>query len=266
MPPKQPGATHEALLHRLQDRNRAGRNRRSRHRHCPFSCLGSLVDDMTVTRPWQFKDLSGQRFGRLVAQELAGKNADRAYTWHCLCDCGEKTVAPGSGLRRGSSQSCGCLQRDKARVSGAMSKRHAMYGTRTYIVWAGMLQRCNNPIAPGYRRYGQRGISVCAEWHDFAAFLRDMGERPAGTSIDRINNDGNYEPGNCRWATRKQQARNTSANRVLHYQGKSMSVADWAETTGVSYNLLRRRVLTGWPAERAITTPVTTKFRRKEPA
>lgn len=140
--------------------------------------------------------------------------------------------------------------------------RHGMKGTPTYKSWQHMIGRCTNPLDKRWQYYGGRGITVCPEWRDFAVFFSDMGEKPIGTSIDRIDNNGPYCKSNCQWATQKQQTRNYSRNRVFEYRGDSMVLTDWAAKVGLPFNTLRNRIDTlGWDFERAITQPP----RRKNP-
>jgi len=142
----------------------------------------------------------GQRFGRLtvISRVISG----RSKHWLCRCECGRERSLEVHYVVRGKIRSCGCL--------GGETHGHARHGahTRTYRSWASMIQRCTNPKATGFRYYGGRGITVCESWNSFANFLADMGDRPIGKTLDRMDNDGNYEPGNCRWATRLQQNRN----------------------------------------------------------
>jgi hypothetical protein len=155
-------------------------------------------------------EIAGQRFGRLVVTSRAGSDAWGGVQWNAVCDCGATTVAAGTHLRLGVTRSCGCLRGIKA-AARSIKHRAAVGGKRSreYRTWEAIKGRCSNPKYIGWKYYGGRGITMCREWAEsFEAFLRDMGPRPPGTSIDRINNDGNYEQENCRWSSPKEQANN----------------------------------------------------------
>lgn len=159
-------------------------------------------------------DLSDQRFGRLVAKKPTNERRGGKVVWECKCDCGNLTKIITSSLLNGKTRSCGCLKRKASKVSSKKINNlihgHSIRGkwSRVYVTWAAMIQRCNNPKNNSYKDYGGRGIKVCNQWLKFEGFLESIGERPRGTSIERKDNDGNYEPGNCRWASAIEQGRN----------------------------------------------------------
>lgn len=156
------------------------------------------------------KDMTGMRFGKLVVLAWAGTAPNRQAIWQCQCDCGTKIVTRGGQLREGKTTSCGCVKREQWKKSVTHGQGGPNRITSLYMTWKGMKARCGNPRRPDYERYGGRGIRVCPEWEEsFESFAAYMGERPGPEfSIDRIDNDGNYEPGNVRWATPSEQALN----------------------------------------------------------
>jgi len=156
-------------------------------------------------------DITGQRFGRLTVVERADSAKCGNVKWKCVCDCGGIATAVGSNLRRGNTTSCGCV--NKEMVSRA-KKKHGLTRTPTHICWTNMRQRCGNPKYPKYADYGGRGITVCERWTTFDNFLADMGEQPDGLTIERENNDKGYGPGNCKWATYKEQANNRRSSAI----------------------------------------------------
>ena len=156
---------------------------------------------------WNAINLLHKKFARLkVLKRLERRGTNHEIYWLCVCDCGSKSEVNSGNLMGGRVRSCGCLGREKARKR---CFRHGMSETPSYKSWTGMIQRCTNPNRPHYKWYMARGISICKSWMKFENFYKDMGDRPEGKSIDRINNNGNYEPGNCRWATQSEQVKNS---------------------------------------------------------
>lgn len=185
----------------------------------------------------KFIDLSGLKIGRLYVKQRANNIGGRVY-FLCQCDCGEELFVDANSLRRGSTKSCGCL---KADINKARLSKHNMKGTRIYNIWINMRQRCNNPHSPCYKYYGGRGISVCKEWEtSFLSFYQWAMENgyKDNLTIDRIDVNANYTPENCRFSTRKEQARNMRSNRL--YKGKPIS--QLCEEYGLDYGYVRRRL------------------------
>lgn len=211
------------------------------------------------------QNLIGKRFARLVVlEELAPvfasyKNNPNHKTrkLRCACDCGNETVANAGNLRKGHTQSCGCVQRENGAKVGNLPKpiKHGMCGTAEYRAWQAMIQRCTNPKATRYERYGGRGIKVCQQWlESFDAFYAYIGLRPSQRdSVDRYpDNDGNYEPRNVRWATDGEQQRNHSRNRMVNVDGVDRCVADAARLLGLKLSTVRSRIHNGQSPEEAL--------------
>jgi hypothetical protein len=203
-----------------------------------------------------FIDLTGQKFGRLTVLRLASERAPGGKAqWVCLCECGNEKTTPGLFLRKGYARSCGCLQREHQQTR---SITHGLSRTSEYRIWGLMIDRCTNPNSPTYQHYGARGIQVCERWRKFENFLADMGNRPSPQhSIERKNNAGNYEPQNCKWATKREQTRNRRTSRMLTFEGQTRTVAEWADITGIQSRTIRARLdEQRWSVERALTVPV----------
>lgn len=203
-----------------------------------------------------YTPILGKRFGRWIVR---GVQSDGIYMMaDCKCDCGnEKLVRVGS-LEAGDSISCGCYAKEAA---SKRTKIHGLSGTPEYNSYSSMVQRCTKPHDQDWHHYGGRGIKVCDRWLEpngrgFLNFLEDMGEKPHKYEIDRIDVNGNYEPSNCRWTTRKEQTRNTRFNLVVEYEGESKCLAEWSEDLGIPYRILQDRLgKLQWPVEKAFTHP-----------
>lgn len=203
-------------------------------------------------------DLTGQRFGRLIVVGQAGRKYSNV-SWLCKCDCGAEIKLVGYSLKRGTTKSCGCLKKEFATE---YAKKHGMTGTAEYISWTQMLARCRNENNDAYPRYGGRGIKICGRWlESFENFYTDMGERPNKEySLDRIENNSNYEPDNCRWATPTEQANNTRENIYLLFEGEKLTISEWERKQKMKRGTLWNRLyILKWPLSEAILTPVNYK-------
>lgn len=210
-----------------------------------------------ISPRFNINDYIGKKCYMLTAVGLAPRG-ENEKTWKllCKCDCGNETRITPHQFDAGKVMSCGCLRKSPRNEFDGHS-RHPLYK-----IWVQMMRRCYTPKVKHYDRYGGRGISVCNEWHafnNFAAWSESVGGRPDGYSLDRINNDGNYEPSNCRWADLKTQRRNTSANIVIEYAGEKKTLVEWSESTGISWHVLNHRYHRGWPVKRMLTEPVRKK-------
>jgi hypothetical protein len=218
-------------------------------------------------------DLTGKQFGRLTVVAKGPQKGNKTY-WICRCECGATSTPYSGSLRSGRTKSCGCLSRQAA-SNRATRHGHSRVGKRslTYSTWVNMIERCKRTQATGWSRYGGRGIRVCKRWaNSFEAFLADMGERPSQShSIDRKENGGNYEPGNCRWSTKREQANNRRTSVFIEAEGKKLTIAQWAVAKGLNDSAIRRRIQLGWNPVAAVLTPKTKpvcrggRFTRQQP-
>lgn len=211
----------------------------------------------------KIRDLKSQKFGRLSVLYDTGERRHRQAVWHCRCDCGNEVDVTGNDLIRGHTKSCSCYKRERA------AEVHTVHGASqrgewhpVYLTWRAMLQRCENPHSVQYYNYGGRSITVCPEWHDAEKFiswaLANGWEK--GLTLDRINNNGNYEPDNCRWTTRKEQAWNKRNNHLIIFNGKAQPMSQWAEEINISLQTLSSRInQRNWSIERALTESVREK-------
>lgn len=193
------------------------------------------------------KNMLDMRFGRWTVVGRAA-NRDKKAVWVCRCECGTEAEVQGGNLRSGKSTQCVICRNKQNSLT-----THGMTNSPTHQTWSNMLARCRNPNSSHYDRYGGRGISVCEAWErSFEAFLADMGERPEGMTLDRINNDGDYTPENCRWADVSTQRRNTSRRRMITVAGTTKHLLDWAKETGIPAGTLHDRLSRGVSPEDAI--------------
>ena len=209
----------------------------------------------------RYVDLKGKTFGRLVVVKYFGKDKHRRAMWKCACTCGKSTVVAGVNLQKEYTKSCGCLFMELNK--GITVENGEM--TKLYGVWSKMKDRCLNHASKDYRHYGGRGISIFYGWmkyENFHKWAHDNGYAEHLT-IERIRNNGDYEPANCRWATRKEQSRNKDNNKIITFKGQAMTVIQWAEKLSIKRFTLYARFNNGWSVERALTTP-TRKLTHKE--
>lgn len=214
--------------------------------HCKeraMSDADSISTNSTPQFPHNFKDHSGKKFGRWSVVSFAGRFKRKA-TWNCRCDCGTERLITSTALVSGQSSSCGCY---RAEVAARRAKKHGLSGNPLLCVWHSMISRCHKPGSSGYEGYGARGISVCDRWRNSVqAFIDDMGPRPTNKhSIDRIDNNGNYEPTNCRWATNREQSLNSTRPRMVTIDGETRCLKEWCSVLGICYFNLFKRIRKG---------------------
>ena len=199
-------------------------------------------------------DIANKRFGKLTVLEMCDyRDKHRKTLWKCRCDCGKELVVNGSALTSGNTKSCGCVHKEFMRN---LSAKHNESKSKLFQVWQSMKQRCSNKNSKSYKNYGGRGIRVCQEWcNDYIVFKTWAIENgyKEGLSIDRINNNGNYEPSNCRWTTRKVQNSNPTRTHYIEYNGKIYTMKELSNLLGINYHTFANRILTyKWTIEEAI--------------
>ncbi len=203
----------------------------------------------------------GDVFGRLTVVDAAPFRRRSRARWLCRCACGRLVDVDQRDLRSGDTKSCGCLKSERVTEQNARTKlkhggKRRGLRTREYEAWCGAIQRCENPNNASFAHYGARGVSMFPGWrHDFAAFLDHMGPRPAGTSLDRIDPERGYEPGNVRWATHLEQQRNRRRHHLLTVNGETKCLAQWALESGLPLSTLFNRIKRGWSPQRAVSEP-----------
>lgn len=225
----------------------------------------NLSTEIPLPTAHNFINRTGKTYGLLTVIRYAGKTARGRTLWECKCECGNVVTAIGSELSDGHTTSCKC----RRMTTGKLNRTHGYSRTRIYGLWSHVIRRCYSLSSKAYNRYGGRGITVCERWRKFENFYADMGERPVDRTLDRIDNDGGYWCGkcdectangrqlNCRWATRVEQGNNKRNNRMITYQGVTLTLAQWATKFGLDREIVRVRLRRGWSVEDALERPLT---------
>lgn len=208
-------------------------------------------------------DLTGRKFALLTAIRMVGRSKRGNALWECSCDCGGSIVIESARLQLPGMRSCGCMVRKRPYTK---LYKHGRTETTEWSAWKSMLERCSNPNHKWFHRYGGRGVKVCDRWADFNAFLADMGEKPQDGvrySLERMNNNRGYEPGNCKWATSTEQNRNRVNVIHITHDGVTLTLPEWSTRTGLHIETIRRRVKQGWPTERLFDASMPHNLRTK---
>jgi len=207
-----------------------------------------------------FIDLTGQKFGRLTVVERVDNANDGHARWLCECVCGKRVIIPGYCLTNHNTKSCGCLHRE---ITRQINYSHGHSGddkSKTYATWRSMNRRCNNKNQKCYKNYGGRGIKVCEKWKKFEGFLQDMGEKPNGMTLDRVDNNGDYCKENCRWITNKEQQRNTRRSILVTINNIAKPLPEWCEIYQKPYKTVWARVYKyNWTPEEALGITIRKK-------
>ena len=201
-------------------------------------------------------DLTGRKIERLTVIKRDGSQNKKAL-WLCECDCGNKIRVLGASLSSGNTKSCGCLQREVVQNVGQSNRKHGMYGTRIYTIWADMKKRCLDKQDRAYKHYGARGISICKEWYEFDNFYTwaKTSGYTDNLTLDRKDVNGDYTPDNCKWSTWKEQQNNRRSSRMITYNGETKTLSQWSDIRGIPRNTLTARINTlHWDIKKAFTT------------
>lgn len=211
------------------------------------------------------KNIIGDRYGRLTVTEFFGVAKDRHSLWKCQCDCGAEIVAAGQNLKSGATQSCGCLRKE---ITKTQFSKHGMSHSSIEYIRSGMVSRCSNPKHRAYHNYGGRGISVCTDWKENPQSFYEWAEKNGyekGLTLERIDNDGNYEPSNCKWATRKEQSRNKRTNHKIEFNGETLLMTEWDDKLGLRKGTISDRVTKlKWSETKALSTPKGTRWSHRQ--
>lgn len=211
------------------------------------------MSSLKIKRGSRFKDLTGKKFGFVTVLSLAGKlKSTKEYSWLCECTCGRHVLKTSGTLGYNKKVSCGCVA---LRIRRETHQTHAKSGSAEYACWCGMKRRCLVPSVQKFKNYGGRGIKVCERWmNSFENFYADMGPRPSRRhSIERIDNNGHYHPDNCRWATQKEQTRNTCRTHYVTINNQTKCISDWAKIVGIEESSFRERVSKKWSGDKLLT-------------
>lgn len=205
-------------------------------------------------------NLAGLKFGRLTVIKKVKNNKKGNSQWLCRCDCGNEIIVFSNNLCRGNTKSCGCLRKDNAKI---LFTKHNNCNSRLYVVWRDMKRRCTNPHAKDFINYGANGIKVCKDWNSFQNFYKwamengyDENAKKGKCTLDRINNNGNYEPNNCRWVTVKEQANNRKTNHFITINNETHTIAEWAEIYNIKSYIISNRIRRNWNEIEAVITPL----------
>jgi len=213
-----------------------------------LECVRAWTGDGVMGKPI---DMTGNRYGRLSVIEMSGYNNHNQRLWRCVCDCGNESEVIGFLLRQGQTKSCGCLLKESI---AAVNYKHGKSKSQIWSIHRSMMDRCYLETSHAYSRYGGRGIDVCERWHDFENFYADMGNKPKGMSLERVDNNKGYFPDNVRWANSKDQANNRRSNVMLELNGKIQTMQQWCDELGLRIGTVWARLnVYGYSVEKALT-------------